>query len=366
MSRFAPFRVKLWSIHPTHRGRLSLKAIINDAADVGVSKYANEAGEMFFTLPINHPQINECLPMLRHYEVSRFDIISNSYSVVGKGLLEDMDATKDEVVLYGIDYLGLFTKNITNNNSSYTSKLIGEIIDSGFTSLQSETDSVYAFLTKGTIHPSTRSVTVVTSFEERLSFWRGLLEILQGSGSTRPLMDVNRDDPPVFSFQPNPGSDKKELPLRLDGAILDFRWRQGFYKLATLNNAFGVKREGASVLYSSQSYGSMSTYGRIYMSGYWTDLINQAELDSRTLAALREVYDAPDELFVSLAQGYLTPFGGGTLAPTTTWDLADSIPVKISRGPINIDKMFTIWGFEWIGRKNGSESLFLDLRPKRL
>jgi hypothetical protein len=366
VARFAPFRVKLWDIAAADRGRNNLKAIIDDATDVGVSAYANEAGEMFFTLPANHPQIDECLPMERHYEISRYDIVAAAYSVVGQGLLEDLDATKDEVVFYGVDYLGLLTKDITASNQSYTSTLIGNIINNQFTDLQAAGGSPVAFWLKGSIHNTTRTVTVVTSFEERLAFWRGLLEIWQGSTSVRPTLAVDRNYPPEFSFSSNRGSDQNGLKLTLGGPILDFRWRKGFYKLATFIRALGVKREGASVLYSTQSYGSLGTYGRIFMSGYWTDLINQAELDDRALSALRENYDQPDELYVSLAQGYLTPFGGGKLSPTATWDIADSLPVQIERGPVSINKLFTIWGFEWIGRRDGSEELFLDLLPKRL
>jgi hypothetical protein len=368
VARFAPFRVKLWDIASANRGRNNLAAIIDDATDVGVSRYANQAGEMFFTLPANHPQIDECQPMLRHYEVSRWDITANAYSVIGNGLLEDLDATKDEVVFYGIDYLGLLSKDITASNQSYTSTFIGTIINNQFTDLQAAGNSPVAFWTKGTINVSTRTVTVVTSFEERLAFWRGLLEILQGSGTTRPTLNVDLAYPPTFTFLTNRGSDQSDLKLTLGGPILDFRWRKGFYKLATFIRALGVKREGASVLYSTQQMAGadIDQYGRFFMSGYWTDLINQAELDSRAQRALLENFRQPDELYVSLAQGYLTPFGGGKLSPTATWDIADSLPVQIERGPVSINKLFTIWGFEWIGRRDGSEELFLDLLPKLL
>lgn len=359
MSKFAPFRIKLWDMHPTHRGRLNLVSVIDDAGDIGVSGYANHAGEMYFTLPMNHPQIAQAVPLLRHWEVSRLNT-SGTYDILGKGLLEDWDATADEVVFYGIDYLGIFTKSITANNQSYSSTLIGTIITNQFTDYQAAANSPVEFLATGTINVSSRTVTVVTSFEERLAFWRGLTEILQGSGTTRPVIGVDiQNDPPTFFFSVNKGSDRENIRLEYGGGILDFRYALGTARLATTNRGIGIKREGASALYSTQTYGSPSSYGDLQMSALYTDLINQAELNSRALADLRDRYDRGGNLYVSLTQAQIA-----RTLPTIDFNVADSIRVNLSRGIVSINALYTIWGYEWIGRKDGSESLFLDLQPK--
>lgn len=354
MSQLAPFRVRLWDIGAS-RGRGSQVAVIEDAIDVGVSAYANEPGEMFFTLPGNHAQIAECLPLQRHYEVTRLNETTGDYDVVGSGLLEDQDATKDEVVFYGIDYLGLFTKNISAANQSYTGTLIGTIINNQFTDVVNVVD-VFAHYTKGTIDATSRTVTVITTFEERLAFWRGLLEILSAGGSTRPIMTASRSYPVTFDFDDNKGSDKEDVRLEYGGAILDFRHTLGYSQRATRIRAIGVKREGASVLYSDQTYGAPATFGILYMSGLFTDLINQAELDSKALSALKDAYNRSGNLAMSLAQGYYGPWDG--------YDLGDSIRVVVERGITSIDELHTVWGMEWIGRRDGSESLYLDLQPK--
>ena len=358
MASISPFRIKLWDIHPTHRGRLSLKAVIEDAADIGVSQYANEAGEMFFTLPMKHPQIAECVPLTRHWEVSRRNS-AGTYDILGKGLLDDYDASGDEVIFYGLDYLGVFTKSITANNQSYASTLIGNIIQTQFTDYKGASNSPIGFLGTGTINTTSRTVTVVTSFEERLSFWRGLLEILQGAGTTRPLLQIDMQNPPDFNFNLNYGTDRTDIRLEYGKGVLDFRYVPGFANLATTNRAMGVKREGASVLYSTQTYGVSATYGDLQMSALYTDLINQAELDSRALAELRDRYDRGGSLYVSLSQDQIA-----RTLPWTDWFIGDSLPVVINRGIVDIDALYTGWGYEWLGKSDGSESLFIDLQPK--
>ena len=359
MSAFSPFRIKLWTVHGTHRGRLNLVSVIDDAGDIGVSGYANHAGEMYFTLPMNHPQIDQVVPLQRHWEVSRRNT-SGTYDILGKGLLEDYDATGDEVVFYGIDYLGLFTKSITANNQSYSSTLIGNIISTQFTAFRAASDSPIGFLGTGLINTTSRTVTVVTSFEERLAFWRGLTEILQGSGTTRPILNIDiTQDPPDFFFVANYGSDRQVLRLEYGAGVLDFRYRLGTTNLATTNRAIGLKREGASALYSTQTYGVTGTYGDLQMSALYTDLINQAELDSRALAELRDRYDRGGSLYVSLTQNQIA-----RTLPNIHWFIGDSMPVVIDRGIVSINALYTAWGYEWIGRRDGSESLFIDLQPK--
>ena len=92
------------------------------------------------------------------------------------------------------------------------------------------------------------------------------------------------------------------------------------------------------------------------MAGLYQDLINQAELDGKALSDLKNAYERSGSLYASLAQGYVVPWSG--------WDLGDSVPVVVDRGIVNLNKLHTIWGMEWIARRDGSENLYLDLQPK--
>ena len=359
MAALSPYRVRLFSINlvsgrgpDTDNG---VRAVIDDASDIGVSSYANDIGEMFFTLPMTHPQISECVPLERHYEVSRRNA-AGTYEVIHKGILEDYDATKDEVVFYGHDYLGFFTKSVLTSTTSYTNTLIGTIINNTFTARQNEANSPVGFLGTGTIDATSRTVTVTAPHEEYLSFWSGLCQILAAGGTTRPMVYIDLSADNFFNFDDNRGSDKQNVRLEFGGAILDFRYNLGFANLRHRNRAIGVKREGATVLYSTQTTGSASQYGTLDMATLFTDVINQASLDSLALSAVRDAFDRSGNLYISLAQGHCKPLDG--------WDLGDSIRLVVQRGIVDINDLYTVWGWEWIGRKDGSESLFLDVQPK--
>lgn len=358
MALLSPFQIKLWDIG-SGRGRGDQIGVIEDAADVGASSYANDIGEMFFTIPMNHPQISIIEPLRTHYEVLRLDQAANTYQPIHQGIIEDYDATSDEVVFYGHDYLGWLTKFILSSTTSYTSTLVGTIINNTWTARKAAAHSPVAFVTTGTIDATSRTVTVTAPFEETLSFFSGLCEILAGAGTTRPMVYMTLADPPSFNFDDNRGSDAAAVTTRLflGGQILDFRYNLGTANLRTQANGIGVKREGATVLYSAQTIGDVSHYGDLEMVSLYTDIINQAELDSRTLATAKDAYYRSGNLYISLAQGYTKPLDG--------WDLGSTIKITVQRGIVDIDDdNYTVWGWEWIGRSDGSESLFLDVQPK--
>jgi hypothetical protein len=306
---------------------------------------------------MNHPLIGEVDPLLTHYAVKRLNQAVGTYGLIHLGMVEDYDATTDEVVFYGHDYLGFLTKSILSSATSYTSTLIGTIINNTWTARKNSANSPLGFVTTGTIDATSRTVTITAPFEEQLSFYSGLCEILAGAGTTRPVVGMTNAYPPSFYFDDNKGTEKAAVRLVLGGQILDFRFSPGFAELRTQNNGIGVKREGATVLYSAQTIGAPATYGDLEMVSLYTDLINQTELNSRTLATAKDAYYRSQRLYISLAQGHTVPMDG--------WDIGDSIRISVERGIVDIvDEWYTIWGWEWIGRNDGSESLFLDVQPR--
>jgi hypothetical protein len=360
VAKLAPFRVRLWDM-TANRNRNNQVALIDDAGDIGVSAYANEGGEMFFTLPMNHPQIAEIQPWLRHYEVSRLDIATGTYSAIGVGLIDDYDASPDEVVVYGRDYLSLFELSISSANTSYTNATYSSIITAELSAAIFQpsvtTKSVTRHISLGTISSVSETTTVLTSYQRRLEFLRELLLIMASDDSTRPIISVSRTSPFTVNFGANVGSDKNNVRLEYGGAVNGFQFNPGFSDFATFVDAIGQKREGASILFSAQTYADASVYGVIQRGEVFIDIVNQAMLDRRTKRAARRV-GTPNKN-VSLR------IGSGKVAPVTGWDIADSVPVVIDRGLVNINALYTIWGWEWIGKKDGSEDLFLDLLPKQ-
>lgn len=358
MSTPTPFLVELTDIGAS-RGRGSLVAQIADAKDIGTSEYANQAGECFFTLAASHPLISECVPLQRHVRVLRWN--GSSYSPIWNGLLDDYDATANEVVFYGTDYLGLLTGTITGSNTSYTTTLLGNVIAAQISAAIGESNSRVGFIGTGTIEATTTTATLLTSFQTRLDFIGGVIDILIADRSVRPVISVTPRTAALngtfnFTFTENQGSDKEDIRLEYGGLVRDFRYQPGYADLATRIYGIGIKREGATVLYSTQTYASESTYGWIARPAVYQDIVNQTSLDQRAKRDARRSARIGKNVSLSLRVSGLAPWGG--------FDLADAVRVKIARGIVNVNQLYTVWGQEWIGKKDGSEDLFLSLTPK--
>lgn len=362
MSTLAPFKVKLWDINASDRSRGTLKAIIKDARDIGVSSYANEGGEMFFTIPWNHPQIAEIKPWERHYEVSRLNRSSDTYDVVGVGLLDDLSATPNEVVVYGTDYLSLFDLSISGSNTSYTSQSIGTIIQAELSAAifqPTETDkSVTRHLTLGSIDTTTTTTTVLSSLQSRLEFIRQVIDIYQSDSSVRPIVSVTRSAAFTVSFTSNKGSDQTATRLEYGGLIQDFLYDPGFANFGTHAWAIGQKRDGATVLTSHQTFASGATYGIIQKATLFIDVVDQTALNNKTKRFARDIGTVGKNLALALRVHGLGPWEWG--------ELADSLPIVIDRGLVQLNALYTVWGQEWIGKADGSEELFLSILPKEL
>lgn len=361
MSSFiAPFRVTLWDNTGSGHGRGTVKAIIDDARDIGVSGYANQGGECFFTLPWNHPAINEIVPWQRHYEVKRYNRTTGIYDVVGVGWIDDYDATADEVIVYGTDYLSGFDLSISSSGTSYNNTLIGTIITAQATDAMhgvvGGATPIIDFLTTGTIDATSQTVTVLTSYQPRLQFFQQLADIYQSDSSVRPIVYVARSSPFTFNFDSNRGSDKTTRRFEWGALVNDFRYLAGFKNFATWGFAIGQKREGASILTSAQSYASSATYGIMQRATLFIDVVNQAALDKKTKRFARNIGTPAGQVSIGLRANQIGPYEWG--------DFGDSVPVVINRGLVQVNGLYTVWGQEWIGQKDGSEDLFLSIAPK--
>lgn len=359
MSVTPAFRVRLWDATGSGRGRGTLKALIDDAQDIGISEQASGPGECFFTLPGNHPQIGEIAPLQRHIEVSRLSS-SGAYIPVWAGLLDDYEATPDEVVVYGRDYLSLLDTTITGSNESYPSQPVGQIISAVLTAARAESDSRVNFIAMGTINNTSVTTLALSSYQSRLEFIRQLVDISMGESPRRAIISVGprSSGTPSFNFIGAQGSDKEDVRLEYGGLVNDYFYSPGYSTLRTHVQAIGQKREGATVLYSTQSAPAApaSTYGRIAEPMLFVDMVDQNALDERTRRAARTLGRVGKTVGLGISVNRLGPWDG--------YDLGDCVRVVINDGIVSVNALYTVWGLEWIGRKNGSEELVLSLAPK--
>ena len=105
-------RVRLFKL-ATNRGVGEEVDVIYDAKHIGSAVFANDSGGAYWTLPINHPSNKNCVPLLRHYKIERFNHDTDTYNLVGAGLLMSADVTNDEIVYNGSDYMALMDMHYT-------------------------------------------------------------------------------------------------------------------------------------------------------------------------------------------------------------------------------------------------------------
>jgi hypothetical protein len=86
-------------------------AVITDARDLSVQLYANDGGAMYFTLPVDHPVLPLIDPLNQHYVVQRWN--GSSYDTIQSGFITDYDASVNEVVINGVDYMTTLNKYYT-------------------------------------------------------------------------------------------------------------------------------------------------------------------------------------------------------------------------------------------------------------
>ena len=104
MSVQRKFRIILWDRTGSGGWRGTQKAVVFDAKTVGVEEFANDVGSTYWTLPNDHPQIAEFVPLQRHYEISRWSDARSRWEFVAAGLLNDYTTTEQETIFSGIDY----------------------------------------------------------------------------------------------------------------------------------------------------------------------------------------------------------------------------------------------------------------------
>lgn len=111
------FRITLWAINTTagttggFRG--DQKAVVYDAKNIGLEEFANDSGSAYWTLPNDHPQLAEFVPLERHYEISRWSTLRSRWEFAGAGVIDDYTATETETVFSGIDYKSVLNQSFT-------------------------------------------------------------------------------------------------------------------------------------------------------------------------------------------------------------------------------------------------------------
>lgn len=375
-------RIVLRDTDGANRGPGTVKAIIEDAHNVGFSAITNEPGEFFFTLTALHPQAGECEPFQRHYALQMYR--NGAWKDIANGLLTDFDAGEDDVIVYGLDYLGMLSRSIdtrfpppgTNLNAShnqggakYKNKTISHIITDQLTEAKNDTDAPLSFFNLGTIHTLSTKVSIYSSFKQRLDFIRGLLDShRQGSGKRTRLKarkDPSQNDRWEWDLRNQPGVDRDNLRLEYGSVLQGFRVIAMGEDYATRTHGVGTEPDDVKPKYFvwppvGDSDFLTQTFGNLQRVEVWPDLVDRNDLKRRVKQLRKEDSKVGKRVRLAIKVHSMQPFDG--------YDLTDNFPLDIDRGLVETDRYgsgyWTIWGVEWRLFPDGHDELTWAVKPR--
>jgi hypothetical protein len=383
-------RILIKDMNYSNRGPGKVIAIIEDFSNLGVSWYASAPGELYFTLPVTHPQVAVIEPMTTHYEYQQYR--RGRWVGLAYGLIRDFDAKEDDVVFYGIDYLGLLSWSIEAakqtakepkramggrandvKGSRYLKKTIKHIIvDQLARARAQDSNSPVKFIETGRIDNYSTIVTIYASYAERLSFIRGLIDSHKGSqanGEERRSRIRVRWNPSSgggrgrFQFEALDGVGKNRPNIRLEyGSII-----QG-YRVVALDEfasiVYGIgKVPNATLPYFSNVNApgiSQTTWGSIGRANFWSDIVDSADLTRRARAMGTRLSRIGKRVALGLRVSGIDVFDG--------YDILDSFPVSIEDGVVSTSQYgsgyWTMWGLEYRLYPDEHDEVTFILRPR--
>ena len=382
-------RIVLYSLDTANRRPKDVVGIIEDAANIGVSWYANAPGQLYFTLPVTHPQIGVAEPLVTHYQVQQFR--RGRWKMLAAGLLYDFDARENDAIFFGMDYLGLLSWSIeaakqpSNNHkkkmgtkvsslsgSRYFKKTIKYIIkDQLRRARYQDSNSPVKFISHslGIIGDFSTKVTIYASYAQRLDFIRGLIDshkgaIATGGGERRSRLRVRyRKDKHqwVFDALDAVGSDRDNIRL-MYGSVL-----QGYNVIAMgeyANLIYGSGHEPNKLkphfAKASAPGVSQSDWGSIGSARFWPNITDNQDLNRRSRAEAIKASRIGKKVALGIRVHGLGIWDG--------YEILDNLPIDIDDGAVDTGNYgsgyWTIWGGEYRVFPDGHDETTLIVRPK--
>ena len=348
-------------------------AVIEDAANIGASKYFNAPGEFYMTLPATHPQVSVIEPWQTHYSVEYWR--SDRYVPVFDGIVTDFDATDDDVIFYGMDYEGLLDRVVDQRwdaaapgapppaGSKYTTETITAIITDQLTMARAKANSPVNFITVSTLDAFPEIVSLQTTFTPVSTTVFGLVESHRQGTGKRSRFWVRRKAAGGFEFllKDDPGKDRDNLRLEYGGLVQGFRLT-AFGDWSSVVHGIGRGVESLEPFYKSETAPGIdpAIWGRIEKVGVWDSIMDRNDLNRRVKQAAASAGRIGKRVALGLRVDSLLPFDG--------YDIGDSVPLLIQRGVVDTTRYgsgyWSILGVEWHTYPDGHTDNTLVVLPK--
>lgn len=372
-------------------------AIIWDPGDMGVGDWVNTPGQVFFTLPVEHPQIDLIEPMQVHYRVEvKRDGVWEALDDNTDGLIYDMQAGPDEVVFRGMNYVGLLNRTfeqrfkpklgpdvpISKGGSKYVKKTIDYVVKDQLKVEAALTSSPVGFIHAPALPGWSEKITIYSVFQQRLEFIAGMMESHVADTNRRPRLRVVRNSNPnqtelsydednddefyQWVFDDVPGTKVDDLKLEYGGMINGFQVVPFGPTWATKGLGVGRTQTGTLPLYATsvpkmEGGGNFPTWdwGSFPVARVFPDIIDANDLKRRTARMVRRAGQFGQSVGLALSLD--------GLKPVEQWQLLDHFPVSIDRGVVNTelynDGYWTAVGWQWRLFRDGHDELVLSLEP---
>lgn len=357
------------------RGPGLVVAVIEDAKSVGASIMYNSPGELHFTVPVDHPQISVIEPRQTHYSVQFYG--GDGWREVYAGLVADFDATEEEVVFLGIDYLGLLdytmderyfpsdpNRAFSKGGSYYSNQTIRTVVMDQLSKVAKVSNSPVGFITIGSVATMDEKVTIYSTMQPILSFVGGLLDSHRQGGGKKTRIQVRRTTLGGYEFvvTDDPGTQRDNLRLRYGELVNGYRVIPFGPSWSSVLNAIGRTREGLRVLYKTKTAPGIdpTVWGRFARAVIMDNVSDEPDLDRRAQQAAIHGGKLGSQIGLGIRSGLLQPLNG--------YDICDTFPVAIIHGAVNTTKFgsgyWVCYGVTWEAGDDGSQQVVLTLLPR--
>jgi hypothetical protein len=357
-------------------------AIIENPYNLGLTGNATTPGQLYFSLPNKHPQISAMEPMRTHWALEQYR--GGEWKELSAGLLTDFDATENDTVFNGLDYLGVLSLSIEAKaqpdgnaeaswdskkitGAKYVNKKISYVIKDQLERCIAAPDSPLGFfvIPAGGVDAMNESVTIHSAYVQRLDFIRGLLDSHKGGASGRRSRITAAKNPVSgiyeFTVRSSAGKDRPNLRFEYGGLVQAYRvmalgdWADKVYGV-------GRKRNELKPYYAALNAPGVdpADWGEVAKAAVWQDISDTKDLTRRARQMATELSRAGKRIALGLRVHSVMLLDG--------WSICDNIQLDIEHGSVftplyGTDGWWTIWGWEWRLYPDGHDELTFVIKP---